>query len=32
VAKPTLPTDNAFGSKMRPWLREWIEEDRIEVF
>ena len=22
----------AFGSKMRPWLRQWIEEDRIGIF
>jgi len=26
------PVQFAFGSKMRPWLREWIEEDRIEIF
>jgi uncharacterized protein len=26
------PVQFAFGSEMRPWLREWIEEDRIEVF
>jgi uncharacterized protein len=22
----------AFGSAMRPWLREWIEDERIEIF
>jgi predicted nucleotidyltransferase len=22
----------AFASEMRPWLREWIEEDRIAIF
>jgi len=22
----------AFGSEMRPWLRAWIEDDRIEIF
>jgi predicted nucleotidyltransferase len=22
----------AFGSEMRPWLRAWIEEDRIGIF
>jgi uncharacterized protein len=22
----------AFASEMRPWLREWIEEDRIGIF
>jgi uncharacterized protein len=22
----------AFGSEMRPWLRDWIEDDRIEIF
>jgi uncharacterized protein len=21
----------AFASEMRPWLREWIEEDRLEI-
>ena len=26
------PVQFAFGSEMRRWLREWIEEDRIEVF
>jgi hypothetical protein len=26
------PVQFAFGSEMRPWLREWIEEDRIEIF
>ncbi len=26
------PVQFAFGSKMRPWLREWIENDRIEIF
>ena len=26
------PVQFAFGSKMRPWLREWIEEDRIGIF
>lgn len=26
------PVDFAFGSEMRPWLRDWIEEDRIEIF
>lgn len=25
------PVQFAFGSEMRPWLRAWIEEDRIEV-
>jgi predicted nucleotidyltransferase len=22
----------AFGSEMRPWLRAWIEDDRIGIF
>jgi uncharacterized protein len=22
----------AFGSEMRPWLRAWIEDDRIAIF
>lgn len=26
------PINFAFGSEMRPWLREWIEDDRIEIF
>ena len=26
------PVRFAFGSSMRAWLREWIEDDRIEVF
>jgi predicted nucleotidyltransferase len=26
------PVQFAFGSAMRPWLRAWIEDDRIEVF
>ena len=26
------PVDFAFVSEMRPWLREWIEEDRIGIF
>ncbi len=26
------PVQFAFGSRMRPWLREWIEDDRIEIF
>jgi hypothetical protein len=26
------PINFAFGSEMRPWLRQWIEEDRIGVF
>ena len=26
------PVQFAFGSEMRPWLREWIEEDRIGIF
>jgi predicted nucleotidyltransferase len=26
------PINVAFASAMRPWLRAWIEEDRIEVF
>jgi predicted nucleotidyltransferase len=26
------PVSFAFRSQMRPWLREWIEEDRIEIF
>jgi predicted nucleotidyltransferase len=26
------PVQFAFGRTMRPWLREWIEEDRIEIF
>ena len=25
------PVQFAFGSAMRPWLREWIEDDRIEI-
>ena len=26
------PINFAFASEMRPWLREWIEDDRIEIF
>jgi len=26
------PINFAFVSEMRPWLREWIEEDRIGIF
>ena len=26
------PINFAFASEMRPWLLEWIEEDRIGVF
>lgn len=26
------PVQFAFASEMRPWLREWIEDDRIGVF
>ena len=26
------PINFAFRSAMRPWLREWIEEDRIGIF
>jgi predicted nucleotidyltransferase len=26
------PVQFAFGSTMRPWLREWIEDDRVEIF
>jgi hypothetical protein len=26
------PINFAFASEMRPWLREWIEDDRIGVF
>jgi predicted nucleotidyltransferase len=26
------PVQFAFGSAMRPWLREWVEEDRIGIF
>jgi hypothetical protein len=26
------PVQFAFGSAMRPWLLEWIEDDRIGVF
>ena len=26
------PVQFAFGSEMRPWLRDWIEDDRIEIF
>jgi predicted nucleotidyltransferase len=26
------PVDFAFGSEMRSWLRDWIEEDRIGIF
>ncbi len=26
------PVQFAFGSAMRPWLQEWIEEDRIGIF
>jgi len=26
------PVQFAFASEMRPWLREWIEEDRIGIF
>jgi predicted nucleotidyltransferase len=26
------PVNFAFGSEMRPWLREWIEDDRIGIF
>jgi predicted nucleotidyltransferase len=27
---PGRPVPFAFGSAMRPWLRQWIEDDRIE--
>jgi predicted nucleotidyltransferase len=26
------PVSFAFRSQMRPWLQEWIEEDRIEIY
>jgi predicted nucleotidyltransferase len=26
------PVNFAFGSEMRPWLREWLEDDRIGIF
>ena len=26
------PIDFAFGSEMRPWLRDWIEDDRIGMY
>jgi hypothetical protein len=26
------PVNFAFGSEMRPWLRDWIEDDRIGIF
>ena len=26
------PVQFAFASGMRPWLREWIEDDRIRIF
>ena len=26
------PVSFAFRSEMRPWLQEWIEEDRIEIY
>ena len=26
------PINFAFASEMRPWLLEWIEEDRIGIF
>ena len=26
------PVNFAFGSAMRPWLRDWIEDDRIAIF
>jgi uncharacterized protein len=26
------PVQFAFGSGMRPWLRAWIEDDRVEIF
>jgi predicted nucleotidyltransferase len=26
------PINFAFASEMRPWLLEWIEEDRIEIY
>jgi uncharacterized protein len=26
------PVQFAFGSAMRPWLRDWIEEDRIGIY
>lgn len=26
------PVSFAFLSRLRPWLRQWIEEDRIEVY
>jgi uncharacterized protein len=26
------PINFAFASELRPWLRDWIEEDRIEIF
>jgi uncharacterized protein len=28
----TRPVSFAFRSQMRPWLQEWIEEDRIEIY
>ena len=31
-ARLQRPVNFAFGSEMRPWLREWIEDDRIEIF
>jgi predicted nucleotidyltransferase len=26
------PVNFAFGSEMRPWLRDWTEDDRIGIF
>jgi predicted nucleotidyltransferase len=26
------PVSFAFRSEMRPWLQEWIEKDRIEIY
>ena len=26
------PVSFAFRSEMRPWFRDWIEEDRIEIY
>ena len=26
------PVSFAFRSQMRPWLQEWIEDDRIEIY
>ena len=26
------PVSFVFRSQMRPWLQEWIEEDRIEIY